>query len=90
MKEPTSPPIASRCEPLPSGGTPVARDHMVAALTGPRSADILAPAGAWHLLGCGNGTKGRHWYDWALFATARPEISLLVRRPVTRPSEPAR
>ncbi|TVZ04741.1 hypothetical protein EAS64_08755 [Trebonia kvetii] len=65
----------------------VARDHAVATPTGPRRADILAAAGAWHRLSCGNGAKGRRWYDWALFATTRPEISLLVRRSISRPSE---
>jgi SRSO17 transposase len=53
----------------------VARDHLVATPTGPRRADILAAAGAWHRLSCGNGAKGRRWYDWALFATTRPEVS---------------
>ena len=65
----------------------VARDHMTATPTGPRRADVLAAAGAWHRLSCGNEAKGRRWYDWALFATTRPEISLLVRRSVSRPSE---
>ena len=65
----------------------VARDHLVTTPTGPRRADVLAGAGAWHRLSCGNGAKGRHWYDWALFATGWPEISLLVRRSVARPSE---
>jgi hypothetical protein len=41
----------------------------------------------WHRLSCGNGAKERRWYDWALFATDRPEISLLVRRSVSRTSE---
>jgi SRSO17 transposase len=65
----------------------VARDHVVATPAGPRRADVLAGAGVWHRLNCGNGAKGRRWYDWALFATDRPEISLLVRRSVSRPSE---
>jgi hypothetical protein len=65
----------------------VARDHLVATPTGPRRADILAAAGAWHRVSGGNGAKGRRWYDWALFATTRPEICLLVRRSVTRPSQ---
>jgi SRSO17 transposase len=65
----------------------VARDTLVATPTGPRRADVLAAAGAWHRLSCGNGAKGRRWYDWALFATTRPEISLLVRRSTARPSE---
>jgi SRSO17 transposase len=65
----------------------VARDHLIATPTGPRRADVLAAAGAWQRISCGNGAKGRRWYDWALFATTRPEISLLVRRSVARPSE---
>jgi SRSO17 transposase len=65
----------------------VARDHLVATPTGPRRADILAAAGTWHRVSGGNGAKGRRWYDWALFATTRPEICLLVRRSLTRPSE---
>jgi SRSO17 transposase len=64
----------------------VARDHLVATPTGPRRADTLAAAGAWHQVSGGNGAKGRRWYDWALFATTRPEISLLMRRSATRPS----
>jgi hypothetical protein len=60
---------------------------MTATPTGPRRADVLAAAGAWHRISCGNGAKGRRWYDWALFATSRPEISLLARRSVARPSE---
>lgn len=65
----------------------VARDHLVATPAGPRRAGVLAAAGGWHRLSCGNGAKGRRWYDWALFATTRPEISLLVRRSFSRPSE---
>jgi hypothetical protein len=47
----------------------VARDHLVAASTGLRRVDILADAGAWHRLSCGNSAKGRRWYDWALNKT---------------------
>ncbi len=36
---------------------------------------------------CGEGAKGERRYDWALLASARPEISLLIRRSVSRPSE---
>jgi SRSO17 transposase len=64
----------------------VARDHLVATPTGPRRAGTLAAAGAWHQVSGGNGAKGRRWYDWALFATTRPEISLPVRRSAARPS----
>jgi SRSO17 transposase len=65
----------------------VARDHVVATPAGRRRADILAGAGAWQRLSCGNGAKGRRWYDWALAATSRPEISLLIRRSAVRPAE---
>jgi len=65
----------------------VSRDHLVRTPTGPRRADILAAAGAWQQISCGNGAKGRRWYDWALAATDRPEICLLVRRSTARPSE---
>ena len=41
-------------------------------------------AGAWQRLSCGDGAKGRRWYDWALVATSRPEISLLIRRSVSQ------
>jgi len=64
----------------------VARDHLAATPRAPRRADVLAAAGAWHRISCGNSAKGRRGYDWALFATTRPEISLLVRGSVTRPS----
>ena len=68
-----------------------ARDHLVEGPTagpppggsdpGPR------PPGTWHRVSGPNGAKGRRWYDWALFATTRPQICLLVRRSVARPSE---
>src|SRR6202034_37847 len=31
--------------------------------------------------------KGHRWYDWALVAMSRPEISLLIRQHASRPSE---
>ncbi len=68
----------------------VSRDHVVATSAGRRRVDALAaelPETAWQRLNCGNGAKGRRWYDWALVATDRPEISLLIRRSVARPSE---
>jgi hypothetical protein len=68
----------------------VARDHVITTPAGRRRADGLAvtlPKGAWQRISCGNGAKGRRWYDWALVATSRPEISLLIRRSTVRPSE---
>ena len=68
----------------------VSCDHVVTAPAGRRRADALAvklPKGAWQRLSCGDGAKGRRWYDWALVATSRPEISLLIRRSTARPSE---
>ncbi len=68
----------------------VSRDHVIATAAGRRPADALAatlPKKAWQRLSCGNGAKGRRWYDWALVATCRPEISLLIRRSTSRPSD---
>jgi SRSO17 transposase len=68
----------------------VSRDHVITAPAGRRRADALAavlPKAAWQRISCGNGAKGRRWYDWAIIATGRPEISLLVRRSIARPSE---
>ena len=36
--------------------------------------------------GSGDGTKGSRWYDWALIATSRQEISPLIRHSASRPS----
>jgi SRSO17 transposase len=41
-----------------------------------------APAGGWQRYSCGDGAKGPRLYDWALVATARPDLALLVRRPI--------
>src|SRR3984885_6579060 len=38
-------------------------------------------------MSCGDGAKGERRYDWALVASTRPEISLLIRRSVSRPPE---
>src|SRR3954468_25000378 len=60
----------------------VSRDHVITTPAGRRRADALAvtlPGGAWQRVSCGDGAKGRRWYDWALVATDRPEISLLIR-----------
>jgi SRSO17 transposase len=68
----------------------IARDDVIGTAAGRRRADALAmtlPKGAWHRLSCGNGAKGRRWYDWALVATSRPGICLLIRRSTSRPGE---
>jgi SRSO17 transposase len=68
----------------------VARDHVVATPAGRRRADALAgklPKRSWQRLSCGEGAKGSRRYDWALVATSRPELSLLIRRSISRPSE---
>jgi SRSO17 transposase len=68
----------------------VSRDHVITAPAGRRRADALAgkiPKRAWQRLSCGDGAKGRRFYHWALVATTRPEISLLIRRSASRPSE---
>jgi SRSO17 transposase len=68
----------------------VARAHVLATAAGRQRADVLAsclPKRAWQRLSCGDGAKGERRYDWALVASARPEVSLLVRRSVSRPSE---
>ena len=79
---------------LESGGISyvlaVARAHVLATAAGRHRADALAaklPKRAWQRLSCGDGAKGERRYDWALVGSARPEISLLVRRSVSRPSE---
>ena len=68
----------------------VARDHVITTPAGRRRADALAgrlPKRAWQRLSCGDGAKGRRYYDWALVSTSRPEISLLIRRNISRHSE---
>jgi len=68
----------------------VSRDHVISTAAGRRRADVLAgglPDAAWQRLSCGNGAKGRRWYDWVLIATAGPAISLLIRRSTGRPGE---
>lgn len=68
----------------------VARAHVLATPAGRRRADALAaklPKRAWQRMSCGDGAKGERRYDWALVASVRPEVSLLVRRSVSRPSE---
>jgi SRSO17 transposase len=68
----------------------VACAHVLATRAGRHRADALAaklPKRAWQRLSCGDGAKGHRRYDWALVASACPEISLLVRRSTSRPSE---
>ena len=68
----------------------VSRDHLLAMPVGRRRAEELAarlPRRAWQRLSCGDGAKGERRYDWALVAASRPEISLLIRRSISRPSQ---
>jgi SRSO17 transposase len=68
----------------------VACAHVLATAAGGHRADALAAKlrrRAWQRMSCGDGAKGERRYDWALVASARPEISLLIRRSVSRPSE---
>jgi SRSO17 transposase len=68
----------------------VACAHVLATPAGGRRADALAaklPKRAWQRMSCGDGAKGERRYDWALVASVRPEVSLLIRRSVSRPSE---
>jgi SRSO17 transposase len=68
----------------------VSRDHVITTPAGRRRADALAgklPKGAWQRVSCGDGAKGRRWYDWALIATSRPQVTLLIRRSAARPSD---
>ena len=55
----------------------------------PSRADLapVLPKAAWQWVSCGDGAKGRRFCDWALIATSRPEISLLIRRSIARRSE---
>ena len=61
-----------------------------------RAKALLAevPAGAWHRLSCGDGSKGPRVYDWALLRTNSPDPRgyarwLLFRRSVSAPAEVA-
>jgi SRSO17 transposase len=68
----------------------VACAHVLPTPAGRHRADALAarlPKRAWQRMSCGDGAKGERRYDWALVASARPEVSLLIRRSVSRPSE---
>jgi hypothetical protein len=68
----------------------VSCDHVITTPAGRRRADALAdklPKRAWQRISCGDGAKGHRWYDWALVAMSRPEISLLIHQHASRPSE---
>jgi len=61
-----------------------------------RAKALLAevPAGAWHRLSCGDGSKGPRVYDWALLRTNSPDPQeyarwVLIRRSVSDPTEVA-
>jgi hypothetical protein len=47
----------------------------------------VLPKAAWQWVSFGDCAKGCHFCDWALIATSRPEISLLIRRSIARRSE---
>ena len=61
-----------------------------------RAKALLAevPAGGWHRLSCGDGSKGPRVYDWALLRTNSPDPGayarwLLIRRSVSDPEDVA-
>jgi SRSO17 transposase len=61
-----------------------------------RAKALLAevPAGGWHRLSCGDGSKGPRVYDWALLRTNSPDPGayarwLLIRRSVADPADVA-
>jgi SRSO17 transposase len=60
--------------------------HRVPAWPGGRRllrADYIAsvlPAGTWHRISAGTGSKGPRWYDWAWVSAHREGHSLLIRR----------
>jgi SRSO17 transposase len=65
----------------------VACDHRVPAGAGRTiRADALAdrvPACGWHLMSCGNGSKGERLYDWAIAHAGPGGHHLLIRRSLT-------
>ncbi|MCG5215520.1 IS701 family transposase [Streptosporangium sp. KLBMP 9127] len=68
----------------------VSCDHQITTGLGKVRADRVAawlPAGAWQRMSCGDGSKGRRWYDWALVATTSPAHRLLIRRSACNPAE---
>ena len=54
----------------PGGKRRLRADHIAAAL----------PAGAWHRISAGTGSKGPRWYDWAWVCAHQRGHSLLIRR----------
>lgn len=54
----------------PGGKRRLRADHIAAAV----------PAGAWHRISAGAGSKGPRWYDWAWASVHQPGHSLLIRR----------
>jgi mRNA-degrading endonuclease toxin of MazEF toxin-antitoxin module len=67
----------------------VARAHLLATPAGRYRAGALAaklPKRAWQRMSCGDWARGGRRCDWALVASGRPEVLLLIRRSVSRPS----
>jgi SRSO17 transposase len=64
----------------------VSCDHRVPVFPGGKRrlrADQIAaavPAGAWHRISAGAGSKGPRWYDWAWASVHQPGHSLMIRR----------
>jgi SRSO17 transposase len=64
----------------------VSCDHRIPAWPGGKRrlrADQVAaalPAGCWHRVSAGTGSKGPRWYDWAWVCVHQPGHSLLIRR----------
>jgi SRSO17 transposase len=64
----------------------VAKTTMFPTAWGRRQARTLAALvepGAWERRSAGRGAKGERLYDWALIATSRPDLCLMVRRSIT-------
>jgi SRSO17 transposase len=64
----------------------VSCDHRIPAWPGGKRclrADRITaalPAGCWHRISAGTGSKGPRWYDWAWVSAHQPGHSLLIRR----------
>jgi SRSO17 transposase len=59
-----------RIPAFPGGKRRLRADHIAAAV----------PAGCWHRISAGTGSKGPRWYDWAWASVHQPGHSLLIRR----------
>jgi SRSO17 transposase len=59
-----------RIPAFPGGKRRLRADHIAAVL----------PAGAWHRISAGTGSKGPRFYDWAWASIHQPGHSLLIRR----------